>query len=138
MERYRQSTRREVSDPDYWMSLHHHSQDDEADHDYEVEVEGEPPEFYRGRAVCSGLNNELEGEPHGPPPALPPEVDEHGPLGPLDRVPRNPHNPVTYLPLTWDEIDGTRYPDKGVDLSQCSDYKRVTRIICVNAMKQGW
>ncbi len=65
LERYRQSTLSEVCDPDYWMSIHHHEEDDEAERDYEVEVEGEPPEFYRGRAVFRGFNNEPEGEPHG-------------------------------------------------------------------------
>ena len=90
-------------------------------------IEGEAPDFYRGRAAFWWLQ-EPEGEPYGPLPALPPGADEQGSLGPLDRVPRHPRNPVTYPHLTWDEIDGTRYPGEGADLSQFSDYKRMTRL----------
>ena len=59
-------------------------------------------------------------------PSLPHEAVEHRPLGRLDHVPRNPRNPVTYPSLTWDEIDGTRYPGEGVDLGQFCEYERMT------------
>ena len=121
------------SSPKYWMSLHQieeayeeqvESQVAEGSHD--PEVGGEPPEFYRARAVFSGFQ-ELEGEPQGPQPALPPGADEHGPYGPNQRV-APPRNPRTCPDLTEDEIDGTRYPGEGVDLSQFSDYERMSRL----------
>ena len=45
LQRYQQPTLSEVSDPEFWMSLHHHGGNDDSEHDYEVEVEVKHPSF---------------------------------------------------------------------------------------------
>ena len=106
------------------------NEDDETEHDYKLEVEGEaakPQTFTEDvqRLVASRnlkVNHmvlyqlyhlELMNKDH---------LDHYRPCA------SPPRNPVAYPHLTWDEIDGTRYPGEGAGLSQFSDYERMTRL----------
>ena len=131
LRRYQQSTMAEVSDPEYWQSLHHFesSSTEEWTHREALQADnGEGEEGQRGE----GGEEETMAEPT-------PEgeiLSEHGggrfnvfePEGEPSEYGRGVRYPRTVPELTDDEVNGVRYPDNGIDLSPFSEYEKVCRM----------
>ena len=129
--RYLRDGLEEVSSPEYWDWLHtYESTSDRSSGDEPLNAEM----FAKGQSSTSEswAHRESRGEPLRLDGALQREsgalLPESGEAREHGEGRRGVRVPLTYPPLTRDELDGTRYPGQGVDLQPFSDYERMARL----------